>query len=775
MAAALFGGVGDDLLVGGDGVDQITAGPDDDVAYGNGGNDHIEGNGGDDLLYGGAGSDVLLGHAGADALQGETGLDRLEGGDGPDSLIGDAGNDRLIGGAGDDDLFGGDGVDTLDGGDGNDTIRSGAGDDTAIGGRGDDEIHGDDGDDVLNGNAGADYLVGGEGSDDSFGEADQDTFIEADGESNDFVVASGDVLISDPVPYTDLPIANLDAEDAGSVDGRVARASANRSALLPLVAEDCRGHDVTIPTATGIAIRSFDCVVAADQLSPPSQAGSTKGELFIRWYENENDWGLSNFELVDAYETFHSWGLRYDERASTRRENGPAALVDGERTINVVVHNISFLDEVNARKLGWIYLSENQAINIIRDDYGEMVFRQFMAEYVGSGRDARTSEFFDSIAEWAGRNHAGKVSDCSDFSCGVKGEYPYLGDAGPVFFEFLKDRSGGTGFVPRLLERVGAIFDPHRALLEQFGPEYEREYYNWLVLSHSDGFVGCSAASNCELTLDLIVPDEPNEDHMAGSGLVASGVSGAVVPRWAAGFERRDIVLPDEIPARARGFLNDNCLRAASPCLARSGRFMPEYTAQAIAIRYLNRAYHGGAVVRGLQNFMEWGDVIAEEVQWEGGVNEVQRRINRETLNRDHPDWKIDRIDITELGNRVYEVKRYTGPTSVDDARRQANRYLNTMIAEGVRGPDLGENFEDIAIRYKDHQENDWWVWGEEPGVIMFDEDGERSRRRIKETHAIEEQVLLESGELPPEAFALIFIFLVGSAPVTVPVVVATG
>lgn len=56
------------------------------------------------------------------------------------------------------------------------------------------------------------------------------------------------------------------------------------------------------------------------------------------------------------------------------------------------------------------------------------------------------------------------------------------------------------------------------------------------------------------------------------------------------------------VPLRTRGYLNDGCLVAAADCRAASGRYRPEATAQARAIRRLSATR---------------GALISPRVQWE--------------------------------------------------------------------------------------------------------------------------------------------------------------
>ncbi len=68
IAATIFGGNGNDMLIGTQGSDLIQGGNGNDKIFGEGGNDTIYGQAGNDLLYGMGGYDYLIGGDGADFL-----------------------------------------------------------------------------------------------------------------------------------------------------------------------------------------------------------------------------------------------------------------------------------------------------------------------------------------------------------------------------------------------------------------------------------------------------------------------------------------------------------------------------------------------------------------------------------------------------------------------------------------------------------------------------------------------------------------------------------
>jgi Ca2+-binding RTX toxin-like protein len=100
VAAALYGGTGDDTLTANHNGYSLL--------YGDYGNDTLNGGGGNDLLLGYDGNDTLNGRGGSDYLLGGYGNDRLDGGgtDGRrDILIGGPGGDTFVRYAGENDLF----------------------------------------------------------------------------------------------------------------------------------------------------------------------------------------------------------------------------------------------------------------------------------------------------------------------------------------------------------------------------------------------------------------------------------------------------------------------------------------------------------------------------------------------------------------------------------------------------------------------------------------------------------------------------------------------
>jgi Ca2+-binding RTX toxin-like protein len=186
MAAAVYGGRGDDDLsggfnvraFGGRGDDVLRGGPGSDELHGGRGRDRLRGRGGDDRLIdgetdahaardlfdaGGNGDfgdtvDFTLRHhrlridlASGDASTGDTIV-------GIESVTGGAGDDRLSGNASANSLGGGPGDDRVDGGPGDDVVMGGSGDDHVIGGPGRDTIWGNGGRDRLEAGPGDDLL-----------------------------------------------------------------------------------------------------------------------------------------------------------------------------------------------------------------------------------------------------------------------------------------------------------------------------------------------------------------------------------------------------------------------------------------------------------------------------------------------------------------------------------------------------------------------------------------------------------------------------------------
>ena len=147
IAARLYGGAGNDLLVGGAGDDLIDGGLGRNVLRGGDGSDRIIGGDESDYIDAGAGNDFVSAGAGHDRIQGGTGDDYIEAG---------AGYDQVDSGSGDDVVFGqGD----------NDLIYSLSGNNVFVGGAGHDRLYGWSGRDLLIGGAGIDRLVGYGGED----------------------------------------------------------------------------------------------------------------------------------------------------------------------------------------------------------------------------------------------------------------------------------------------------------------------------------------------------------------------------------------------------------------------------------------------------------------------------------------------------------------------------------------------------------------------------------------------------------------------------------
>jgi len=144
----IFGLADNDILIGGAGNDVLNGGLGADLLIGGDGNDtYVVDNGGDDVSEGGTGIDTVnasvsfsiaadalvenltlfgaaivgVGNALGNVIQGNAANNTLSGLGGNDRLFGLGGNDNLIGGEGADRLDGGAGVDLMTGGNGSDT------------------------------------------------------------------------------------------------------------------------------------------------------------------------------------------------------------------------------------------------------------------------------------------------------------------------------------------------------------------------------------------------------------------------------------------------------------------------------------------------------------------------------------------------------------------------------------------------------------------------------------------------------------------------------
>jgi Ca2+-binding RTX toxin-like protein len=197
LAAQLYGGMGNDVLVGGPGADLLNGGYGDDYLYVTAydGADVIDGGPGYDILsYGGANTPLsidlgfLYGDSvtGVEAVQGSLFDDTIVGTAGSDRIDGNDGNDVISAGAGDDVILmrNWDGADQVDGGAGSDTVSyeiantgisaslaaptygdTFAGIENLTGSRYDDAIIGDGLANRLAGLGGNDTLTGGGGAD----------------------------------------------------------------------------------------------------------------------------------------------------------------------------------------------------------------------------------------------------------------------------------------------------------------------------------------------------------------------------------------------------------------------------------------------------------------------------------------------------------------------------------------------------------------------------------------------------------------------------------
>lgn len=137
------------------------------------------------------------------------------GGDGDDILGGAGGRDTIVGGIGNDYLDGGDGDNVLDGGDGDDTMTGGS--------RYDSQMFGGKGEDTF-------LLTGGT---DSFGGADNDTFVgktkdviglsSGEGGADTFIADSGGQIFADGGGGADLFIIKQDARKMGITNFQTGR------------------------------------------------------------------------------------------------------------------------------------------------------------------------------------------------------------------------------------------------------------------------------------------------------------------------------------------------------------------------------------------------------------------------------------------------------------------------------------------------------------------------------------------------------------------------
>lgn len=173
------------------------------------------------------------------------------------------------------------------------------------------------------------------------------------------------------------------------------------------------------------------------------------------------------------------------------------------------------------------------------------------------------------------------------------------------------------------------------------------------------------------------------------------------------------------VSLRTRGFIPDNCLDHDIPCVAGSGRFKAECTAQAYAIKELS-----GMRLNWFQRNV-LGQKVAGSVDWEVGPYDESESVQQSTCSGDtYTRW---RVDIVTDGGNIIEVKEWNGPSTVNDVQNQLTTYRNSAARN------YGINFrlendltaEKWAWCYQDSgmlpwTVDTWCAWAGAPGEVYF-------------------------------------------------------
>jgi hypothetical protein len=181
-----------------------------------------------------------------------------------------------------------------------------------------------------------------------------------------------------------------------------------------------------------------------------------------------------------------------------------------------------------------------------------------------------------------------------------------------------------------------------------------------------------------------------------------------------------------------RGYIRPDCLAGRNWCLNDLwNKHQPERAAQSVAINELNRRRE--SAWQGFKdNWLGGATAISPDVDWEvgpGGSNGTRR-------------------DIMTNEKYLYEVKRYTGPSTEAVVDEQLLNYTLELWFLGVRDVSNGtelSNWADTFIVFEHWYQGgifggkEVFVWGLglPPGHIYFDDKGDRvdSRVRAKAKH----------------------------------------
>lgn len=184
----------------------------------------------------------------------------------------------------------------------------------------------------------------------------------------------------------------------------------------------------------------------------------------------------------------------------------------------------------------------------------------------------------------------------------------------------------------------------------------------------------------------------------------------------------------DGVVLRTRGYYPDgSCIARALPCLTASGRYRPEATAQAKAIRRLSEARFDPVVPDDYS--------ISAAVQWEVAPKPDQDYApahdspeppdpNDDDLPQPQLRWRVDIVvdDSPDPSVRtsskpgILEVKRWRGDDTRDQVRNQLGRYEREAFSVGVtftRNDELNRQAWSEAYLDSAFPPRPWCVWAD--------------------------------------------------------------
>lgn len=165
---------------------------------------------------------------------------------------------------------------------------------------------------------------------------------------------------------------------------------------------------------------------------------------------------------------------------------------------------------------------------------------------------------------------------------------------------------------------------------------------------------------------------------------------------------------------QTRGFLCHDSLLTGFPCYGSGGKFKPEYTAQAHAIRKL------GKNRRTRFYDISW---IKKSVDWEVGVTGTSRGRRADIVANEYLVWEVKNRDWT-----------------TEDTSDYLQEYVNIARNKGV-ALNRGTELIGWAVKYHEkpdalewftgHRGDRWYAWSDLPGIVWFRKDDDGKRRPI--------------------------------------------